>query len=450
MLLKFSVKNYKSFKDEMIFSMEPAAKQKDLNYSVLSQKAGKKAYKGLCSAVIYGANASGKTNIIGAMEVFKHIILTGNINNHNVNTPNIAVNRLELIPNSFILKKEPVEFYIKFIENNLLIEYKLRADLGSFLNDEYERKILYEQLRINETNIFERSGDEILVENLLSVEDYLANSSILNSQEMEKAAKSNVNEKELYLVNNFKAFYSNKIPAIITDWFNRKFLVFLKADCLQAVPKLEIGKGKAVIDDLLNKAAREFGISSNLLIYTESKEKPELVLNSYFEKKGKKVSIPADYYESYGTLRFVDIFPILAIALAQGATLAIDELDASIHPMAIMNIVNIFHNDEINKKHAQLIFNTHNPIFLDRNLFRRDEIKFVERDDNTHYSTHYSLSDFGTAGKDGVRKTGDYMKNYFVSRYGAIRDVDFSDLFLDIVENKQKEATKIESQKNKL
>ena len=129
MILQFKTKNYKSFVEEAALSMTAAPKQTGLDYSLLIQKIKGKSIKGLCSSVIYGPNASGKTNIIGAMEVFKHIILTGNINNHNVNTPNIAVNRLELIPNSFISKKEPVEFYIKFIENNLLIEYKLNIYL---------------------------------------------------------------------------------------------------------------------------------------------------------------------------------------------------------------------------------------------------------------------------------------------------------------------------------
>jgi AAA15 family ATPase/GTPase len=94
--------------------------------------------------------------------------------------------------------------------------------------------------------------------------------------------------------------------------------------------------------------------------------------------------------------------------------------------MVLMNIIGIFHNDEINKNGAQLIFNTHNPIFLNKNIFRRDEIKFVERDDETHESVHYSLSDIGTAGKEGVRNTEDYMTNYFVNKYGAIRQIDFA------------------------
>lgn len=108
-----------------------------------------------------------------------------------------------------------------------------------------------------------------------------------------------------------------------------------------------------------------------------------------------------------------------------------DEFDASIHPMALMNIINIFHNDEINIHHAQLIFNTHNPIFLDASLFRRDEIKFVERDEKTNQSVQYSLSDFRTA--DGIRKGEDYMSNYFVNRYGAITDVDFAPILEEIV-----------------
>ena len=73
MLLEFRMSNYKSFKDETVFSLVPAPKQKGLDYSILHATVGRKAYKGLCSAVIYGPNAAGKTNIIGAMDSFKTI-----------------------------------------------------------------------------------------------------------------------------------------------------------------------------------------------------------------------------------------------------------------------------------------------------------------------------------------------------------------------------------------
>ncbi|WP_342193882.1 AAA family ATPase [Paenibacillus uliginis] len=146
--------------------------------------------------------------------------------------------------------------------------------------------------------------------------------------------------------------------------------------------------------------------------------------------------VQAEVFESYGTIRFVNMFPIIMSALVSGGTLVIDEFDASLHPMALMSIVNIFHNDEVNKNKAQLIFNTHNPIFLNSNLFRRDEIKFVERDDDTFCSTHYSLSDFGTSGRNGVRNGGEYMKNYFVNQYGAIKDIDFTSVFENLLESR--------------
>ena len=111
-----------------------------------------------------------------------------------------------------------------------------------------------------------------------------------------------------------------------------------------------------------------------------------------------------------------------------------DELDASIHPMAIMSIIKIFHNNEINIKGAQLIFNTHNPIFLNNTLFRRDEIKFVEKEDKR--STLYSLSDFKTNGKNGVRNSEDYMKNYFINKYGAIKNIDFSEYLKNMEDGK--------------
>jgi AAA15 family ATPase/GTPase len=131
------------------------------------------------------------------------------------------------------------------------------------------------------------------------------------------------------------------------------------------------------------------------------------------------------------------MFPLVVNAILNGGTLVVDEFDASIHPMALMSIINIFHNDDLNKKNAQLIFNTHNPIFLNKNIFRRDEIKFVERDDNNHCSIHYSLSDFGTTGKDGMRKNGDYMNKYFISRYGAIRDIDFTPIFENLLDDRK-------------
>ena len=147
----------------------------------------------------------------------------------------------------------------------------------------------------------------------------------------------------------------------------------------------------------------------------------------------KPTAVAADIFESYGTIRFINMFPLVIKAMQTGGILVVDEFDASIHPMALMSIINVFHNDDVNIHHAQLIFNTHNPIFLNSNLFRRDEIKFVERGDDTHDSVLYALSDFGTTGDKGVRKHEDYMSKYFISQYGAIKDIDFTPIFEEIL-----------------
>lgn len=114
-----------------------------------------------------------------------------------------------------------------------------------------------------------------------------------------------------------------------------------------------------------------------------------------------------------------------------------DEMDASLHPMIVMNIITLFHNDEVNINRAQIIFNTHNPIYLNRKLLRRDEIKFVERDKYTKSSCLYALSDFKTNGELSVRKTSDYMKNYFVNRYGAIENIDFTDIVMELISDEK-------------
>lgn len=430
MLLEFRTKNFKSFQDPLVFSMTPAPKQKGLDYSLLKEKIGTKEYKGLSSAVIYGPNASGKTNIIGAMDVLKNIILRGHIRNEDKKSKsNAAASTLELIPNNEDKSKTPVDFGIKFTERGLVFEYKLSLDLGSFLDENYARKVLSEVLLVNEKQVFSRNPSLELGDTNL-IRKYAINGFEENENSLRSLAKKNLINDELFLMNGFKAMFSSKLVNIITDWLENKFMVFCRADALQARPSAS-KKDTIYINTTINDAARIFGINSNALGYHSSDEDSEPKLYSIMDKKG---IVQADSFESFGTIRFVNMFPVVIDALLSGSTLVIDEFDASLHPMALMSIVNIFHNDDLNKKNAQLIFNTHNPIFLNSNLFRRDEIKFVERDEETFSSTHYSLSDFGTSGEKAVRQGGDYMKNYFISQYGAIKDVDFTPVFEKLLE----------------
>ena len=431
MLLEFRVKNYKSFKEELIFSLTPVLKEEKLKYSILKEKIGEKEYDGLSTSVIDGPNASGKSNIIGAMDTFKKIILRGNIHNsQNRETSNIAAEMLELIPNNGLIEKSPISFFIKFIEKELLIEYNFSIDIGGFLESaDYERKIIEESLKINNFEIYNRKND-LKIKEINRIKDYLVNDFKENEDGITTIAKNNLNSEELFLMNGFKTMFSSKLVAIISEWLNNKFIIIYRADFLQANYT-----GNNVVDNVeneINKVAEEFGRGSNELKYYRNEKSQRVMLYSILEKNKKR--IPAELFESYGTIRFINIFPFILKIFLNGGILVADEFDASIHPMALINIINIFHNNDINKNQAQLVFNTHNPIFLNGNLFREDEIKFVEKNDK-NMSISYSLSDFER--NEDSEDYEDYMNNYFVDHYGAIKDIDFTPIFENLMKNKK-------------
>lgn len=276
MLLKFKASNYKSFKDELVFSLIPAPKQKGLDYSVQEETIEKRTYKSLCSAVIYGPNASGKTNIIGAMDTFKSIVLRGHLRNaDDKNNPNAAADALELIPNNAADSPVPVSFSVKFIEDGNLIEYTFSADLGTFLDVDYKRRILSESLSVNENRIFVR-GNELEFGSFQSIEAFMVNAFEQNEDGAKVLAKSNLNDEELFLTNGFKNMFSTKLVALISEWLDHKFMVIYRVDALQLIRKFSDTKKKSVyIEKTLNEAATCFGINSNVLGYVQERDKIE-------------------------------------------------------------------------------------------------------------------------------------------------------------------------------
>lgn len=444
MLLEFKTKNFKSFADEACFSMVAAPKQKGLDYSLMKEKVKGKEIKGLSSSVIYGPNAAGKTNIIGAMDVFRAIILRGNIRNaEEKSSPNPAAVALELIPNNSLQETKPVYFSAEFYEeddnNKFRFQYELEIDLGTFLDENYARRVIFENLTVNGETVFRRT-DELKIGRMKVIKKYLSGITEQNTDSIAEIAKNSLSREELFLTNGFKLIVSQRFAKLVLDWFANKFMVICRADSMQLIKRFADPKKKAVyVEKTTDEAAKLFGINSNVVGYVVSEDEPDAKLYSVFQnaKNKKSAAIASEIFESYGTIRFINMFPLVIKAIQTGGTLIVDEFDASIHPMALMSIINVFHNDDINIHHAQLIFNTHNPIFLNSNLFRRDEIKFVERDDESHQSVLYALSDFGTTGDKGVRKHEDYMGKYFISQYGAIKDIDFTPIFEEILEKER-------------
>ena len=436
MLLEFRFQNYKSFREETSFSMMAAPKQKGLDYSLFNIKKQGKDIKGLCSSVIYGSNAAGKTTVVGAMDTFRSIVLRGNIrNSEDISSSNHAASNLSLVPNQMLTKPEPVEFFIDFVVDKFRIQYGVVMDLGLFLDDKYERKILSEVLTVNGNIIFERKhlgskSVSLKVEPCKDIATLISKTAKADNASAVMIAMEGLDGEELFLTGGFKLIFSQALVKMITDWFTNQFIVVYRADAAHLERRFSNPKENSIyVSETLNNAINLFGVNANPVGYTMDKDSEAKLVSLIHTGDNQSIALPADIYESYGTIRFINLFPLVIRALRTGATLVVDEFDASIHPIVLMNILNLFHNDEINIHHAQLIFNTHNPIFLNANLLRRDEIKFVERDSEDHTSTLFALSDFGTAGENGVRKNDDYLKSYLANQYGGIAEVDFSSVF---------------------
>ena len=217
MLLDFHFKNYKSFLDEACFSMMAAPKQKGLDYSLFNIKKHGKDIKGLCSSVIYGSNAAGKTTVVGAMDTFRSIVLRGHIrNSEDLSSPNHAASNLSLIPNSSLTKAEPVEFFIDFIVDKFRIQYGVVVDLGLFLDSKHKRKILAETLTVNGNMIFERNHIEntstpLKVEPCKEVATLFSKTAKADNASAVMIAIDGLDPEELFLTGGFKLIFSQPL-----------------------------------------------------------------------------------------------------------------------------------------------------------------------------------------------------------------------------------------------
>ncbi len=441
MLLKFWTQNYRSFKDGFVFSLEPV-RQKKLEYSILKERIGGKTYEALSAAVIFGPNASGKTAIIEAMDTMRRVVLRGNIQDDaQFGSSNVAASNLSLIPFAGA-SAAPVSLGIAFVHEGIRVDYSISMDVGAFLQGDDGRKIVSETLLVNQKEVFCR-GEKLVLDGLRNIRPLLNDSSYALDKGVKAVAEASLVPTDLFLTNGFKTIYSKQLCGLITEWFQDKLLVLLPMKDSPLGRRFPDPSGYAVsVERTLSEAAKAFGVRSNALGYTATGPDGEAMLHSRLQVNGTEISVPAEAYESNGTLWFLEKFPYVMQALKTGATLVVDELDASLHPMAVMNLINVFHCDEINVRHAQLVFDTHNPIFLHAGFLRRDEIKFVDRDDESHVSSHYALSDFKIPEKESRRKQEDYLKEYFLGRYGAIKDIDFSPLVERIVCSGDGEAAK--------
>lgn len=417
MIIGFSIKNYLSFKEAQLFQMTASPIREKFE----SFNQNKFDYDGkiqlLKSAVIYGANASGKSNFIKALNFFKNFILTSaNLN------PEIKIPQIPFFLN-VKTRIEPSEFEIVFLCCGLIYRYGFIISKDCVIEE-----WLYQKDK-RETLVFKRDLEGINIPRKYT---------ILN----ELKAKNMVRANALLL--SIAAQFNDNIAIEILKWFSNNLnIISGLTDELYSIFSINLlgdSKSKDIIISLIKAAdpgiedlkviEREgenilFTIKSRDTQLPEVKKDKAIIkeLNSVkyvIDDSGKvetRIEFPFEFFESEGTKKFFHLLGPIMDTLKYGKILVIDELDTKLHPLITRQIVKLFNSNKANPNNAQLIFATHDIHLLDSKIFRRDQIWFTEKQ-NDGSTRLYSLLDF----KKGKTPRNDekISKNYIYGKYGAV------------------------------
>ena len=401
MLIRFSFKNFKSFKNENCLDME-ATSLKEHEYNVAKTENGEY----LKVSAIYGANASGKTNVLQAFDYMKKRILVSDDSKKNspIDEENIY---------SFMINNDPIALEVEILaKNNKIYKYGFEV-----LKDTIISEWLFEK-RVNKFYaIFERENNNVSmkpnkISDLVNIDERTLFLNIYskidrNNEDFSNVYEWFVNSMYLDLGNpNFERFINNRVSLKILSDEN------YKKELLKFIKTFDSGiEGIKTTPDSLEAVK-----SNNGIIDIEVLHRGE---------NGELKALPF-YLESNGTRKMFHLFDFFMDALKNGMVLFVDELDAKLHPLLTRYIINLFHNSQTNIGNGQLIYSTHDTVNLNKETFRRDEIWFAEKDKDG-ISEIYALSDYILDDEDGNNKSGKkvrndatYNKDYLTGRYGAI------------------------------
>ena len=407
MIIEFSVANFRSIKEMQTISFVAASivsqnKEIDKNNLVEIDK----NLSLLKTIAIYGANASGKSNVIRAMALFFGF-LARTIDNNELGRE-IEPFELDMIPD--VDMPTPVYFQIIFFVDNIKFRYGFEYLHGS---EDFEGEVISEWLfgtpQKNEVYYFKRENDQIEINKKQFPEGI---------DLVDKTKSSNL---FLNICNAFNGEISNEIKKIFNKYNAIGITFFGTKPISNFIQKKIIDKKyKKFVLDLLQFAdidIVDYGVE-NGKIYTARVMLP--ILNMVMHR-----TFDFEKMESTGTKKLFNWAFILYDILERNGILIIDELDAQLHPLLTRKIVQLF-NSKANTG-AQLVFVTHDTHLLDKDLLRKDQIYFTEK--NKQGETQcYSLADF-----NNIRNDASYEKDYIKGKYGAIPFLgDFEALIQDI------------------
>ncbi len=408
MLLEFRIRNYRSIRDEMVVSFV-ASKEKKLTETHLASTGITSIPHVLCSAVVYGPNASGKSTLLFALHYMRSVV---------AESATVMQPGQPFIVQPFRLDmeyaKQPSEFEITFLLDGVRHQY------GFSLTPE---RIVDEWLLVYRTakpqQWFRRNFNEETQSS-----DYDFSTHLTGPR---KLWQESTRPNALFL--STAAQLNSELLGPVFRWLVEQ-PVYFPAGLLPmpdlTTQMLQTGMGRLAVREFL--AAADISISDvvsvsrpgflqNIMFGPDGakffREEREMLMPQFVHNTEHGSATFELHEESQGTQRlYALIAPVLDV-LKHGRLLIVDELDSSLHPLLVRRLVRMFHNTELNPLGAQLLFSTHDTSLLDRTLFRRDQIWFTEKD-RDQATRLYPLSDFSP------RETEVWEKGYLIGRYGAV------------------------------
>jgi len=417
MLIQFNFKNFKSFREETTLDLS-AAKMTEFSDRVVSEGNDKI----LPMAAIYGANASGKSNIYNAFGYMADYVI------ESFKYGDEEEKFEEYRPTPFLFDSVSND-----AESSFEVYFTIPGDKAEktynygFCVD--RRGVTEEWLNVKAktarkyTSVFYRSTE----------------GNTLDLSGLPKSSRDNIQvalERQVLIVSLGAKLKVTKCKDI-RDWFMANEFADFGDPFTNFFLSRRLPKG-FVEDDSVQKKVIEYFASFDEHIKDfeieklphDGDSKEETYKISSLHKKIDSdtfAAIPLSM-ESAGTLKMFALYPELQDVLEKGSVFFIDELNARLHPLLVRNFLLTFLNPEINTKHAQLIFTTHDTWQLSNQLLRRDEVWFTEKDEQG-ISKLYSLADFVDESGARIRKDESYEKNYLIGKYGAIPTLKSIDIF---------------------
>ena len=408
MLIQFNFKNFKSFREETTLDLS-AARMTEFSDRVVT--IGNE--KILQVAAIYGANASGKSNIYSAFEYMSKYV----VNSFKYGDEEEKFEEYRPTPFLFdsISSDAESSFEVYFTvtgdKAEKIYNYGFCVDREGITEEWLNVKA---KTARKYSTVFYRNT----VENELDLSGFPKNSRNNIQVALEKqvlivslGAKLKISEckiiRDWFLINEFADFGDIFTNFYLSRRLPRRF-----------VEDKEVQNRVIEYLSSFDEHIKDFKIEK--IPYDEENKRDAYKINVLHKMidSNDMAEIPLSM-ESAGTLKMFSLYPELQKVLERGSVFFIDELNARLHPLLVRNFVITFLNPEINKNHAQLIFTTHDTWQLSNQLLRRDEIWFVEKN-SQQISTLYSLADFVDEDGSRIRKDESYEKNYLIGKYGAI------------------------------